>query len=110
MAAPIVKKIIEYMLFKNKEYQNLDIYNKDVSQSSLDSIVIKQSAKGKILKGEMPNFIGLDKRSSYILAQKIGIYLKHRGMGIVVRQNIKKGTPFLKNAVVILDYGPPHYE
>ena len=110
VAAPIVKDVIEYMLLKNKEYQNLDTDGKDTGQLGIDSVVMRRSVDPSPFQGGMPNFIGLDKKSSYILAQKMGIHLKLQGMGVVIKQNIKAGTPFSKNAVVILEHDPPRYE
>ena len=114
VAAPIVKKIIEHMLFKNKEYQNLAIHNnKDMEQSSIKAVAAmanKSSQNKNSLIDGMPSFIGLDKKSSASLAQKIGIQLEHQGIGVVVRQNIKVGTSFIKDAIVILEHEPPRYE
>lgn len=107
VAAPVVKKIIEYTLFKNKEYQNLDIHGKP---SINLATALESKTSPRILEKGMPNFIGLDKRSSRVLAKKIGIHLKHRGMGVVVRQNIKAGTALAKDIVLILEHEPPHYE
>ena len=110
VAAPIVKNVIEYMLFKNKEYQNLAFDSREISSSHIGPVLTKSSVDDPSAKGGMPRFIGLDKKSSYTLAKKIGVYLKHQGIGVVIKQNIKEGTPFSKDAVVILEHGPPHYE
>ena len=109
VAAPIVKKIIEYLLFKNREYQNLAINLGESNPVSID-LVENAPLRGNASRGEMPNFIGLDKKSSFLLARKIGIYLEHQGVGIVVKQNIKEGTPVAKNSVVILEHRPPRHE
>ena len=110
VAAPMVKKIIEYMLFKNKEYQNLSIHAKDIAQSNMDFLETIPSVTRRIGRGGMPRFIGLDKKSSIGLAQKLGIQIEHRGVGIVVKQSVRAGAAFLKNAIVTLRYEPPRYE
>ncbi|MCY4644784.1 MAG: penicillin-binding transpeptidase domain-containing protein [Bacteriovoracales bacterium] len=110
VAAPIVKKMMEYILFKNKEYENLSVQAKKAGPSNIDLVKINKSMKNRFSKGKIPNFIGLDKKSSMNLAKKIGIRLKHRGIGVVVKQNIKSGTPLLRDSVIVLDHRPPNYE
>ena len=121
VAAPIVKKIMEYMFFKNKEYQGLAAHPGEVERvmATVDRIdqttlvegpMVQASAIAKDGKREMPSFIGLDKKSSSILAKKIGVHLQHQGMGVVAKQSIRAGASLLKDVVVILEHRPPRYE
>ena len=110
VAAPLVKKIIEYMFFKNKEYQNLAVNTENISKSSLDKVLTPPPIISKGFGGKMPSFIGLDKKSSISLAQKVGIYLEHKGAGVVVKQSVKAGASFIQNAVITLEHRPPRHE
>ena len=106
VAAPLVKKIIEYILFKNKEYQNIVLHEEELNHIDYNTV-----SHGRDISSDlMPSFIGLDKRSSSTLAHKIGVYIKHQGRGVVVRQNKKVGEPYAKNDIIILEHEPPQYE
>ena len=110
VVAPLVKNIMEYVLFKNKEYQNLatDIDSSD--NSFVETLERVPATKKKFDKGVVPSFVGLDRMSSSFLAKKLGISLIHRGVGVVFKQSVKEGTRLLENMTIELDHEPPRYE
>lgn len=109
VAAPVVKKVIEYMLFKNKEYQNLEI-SKVGSKPNIDKISMKQSSVRHFGKDKLPSFIGLDKRTAIKLARKYGLQVKERGIGVVTEQYPTAGDDRKDAKIVILTFKPPKYE
>ena len=111
VVVPLVKKVIEHMLVRNKEYQNLSIQAEDIAplaKSVRERALNREKRDYK--KGFMPSFIGLDKKSSKDISKKIGVRLKHRGMGLVSKQSIPEGKEFSRDVLVILDYTLPLYE
>ncbi len=110
VAAPIVKKVIEYMLFRNKEYQNLEIAKVDVQKTRMDHVKVRQASKRILGPNLIPNFIGLDKRSASKLAKQLGIKLRYQGMGVVYDQSPTAGDPKQEEQTVNLRVRPPRYE
>lgn len=110
VAAPVFKKITEFLLFKNKEFEKLAENSETANAETFDSVKVVQSSKRHMGAGRAPNFIGLDKKSSSELAEKAGIDLGHNGVGVVIEQHPGAGEEMSKNGVVKLKYAPPTYE
>lgn len=110
VAAPVFKKITEFLLFKNKEFEKLAENSETANAETFDSVKVVQSSKRHMGAGRAPNFIGLDKKSSSELAEKAGIDLGHNGVGVVIEQHPSAGEEMSKNGVVKLKYAPPTYE
>ncbi|MFT6068782.1 MAG: cell division protein FtsI (penicillin-binding protein 3) [Bacteriovoracaceae bacterium] len=110
IAAPIFRKIAEYMLYKTKEFDQMAI-KKTKSNSEIDKVTFKQSsAKRFVSKALVPNFIGLDKKSSQKLASKMNIKVIPTGMGVVSSQVPEAGTAVNDSTEITLKFSPPEYE
>lgn len=110
VAAPLVKKVIEYMLFKNREHQNLKISKVEGKTINIDRISYRQSSQRDFGSGNVPSFVGLDKKSAGKLAKRYGLKLEEQGMGVVREQIPVPGTSSPKNKLVELYYKRPSYE
>ncbi len=108
-AGPVFKKITEYLLFKNKDFGNLAL-KEDLPINKIDTVKVKHSSTRYSGAGNMPDFLGLDKRSSNKLGEKVGVKVIHRGIGVVVEQSPERGSPLKSGETVILEYRPPSYE
>lgn len=110
IAAPIFRKVAEYMLYKTKEFDQMAI-KKNKNGNEIDKVTFKQSsAKRFISKTLVPNFIGLDKRSSQKLAKKMNIKLHPSGMGVVSSQSPEPGSAVNEATEINLNFSPPEYE
>ena len=106
IAAPVFKKVAQYILYKTKDFNKLAL-----DQSDFHDIIRTKSSSSRIFKKNIiPDFSGLDKMSSKKLAKKIGLSLSFKGMGIVASQNPKAGSIIEKDKKVELIYNPPEYE
>jgi cell division protein FtsI (penicillin-binding protein 3) len=112
VAAPIFKKIAEYILLKNKEFDHIarDTVAVNSEEKVLDNITVRESSVRYMGEGTIPNFVGLDKTAAAKLAEKLNIILEHRGMGIVTEQSIISGVKFEETARMTLYYNVPKYE
>ncbi len=110
VAGPVFKKVTEFLLYKNKEFEKLAENNEYKNADAFDSVKVTQSSKRSFGHGRIPNFIGLDKKSAQNLADKLGIDLSHSGIGVVTNQSLEAGGTLSKNEVVKLKYTPPTYE
>ena len=111
VAAPIVKKVTEYILYKNKEFNKLAKDEEFKNDDAFKELKIRRSRRSVAhVKGQVPNFVGLDKKSANKLAKKIGLELIHSGIGVVVSQTPESGVEKKNNIVVKLNYAPPSYE
>lgn len=126
VAAPIFKKITQYILYKNKDIRELA--NKNTSEEKLnEKIVIKKtdhlenisliSDEVKTINSsidensiQMPNFLGLDKSTAKELASKADIEIKIEGFGIVKEQSVAPSDLVSKNTKVVLKFSPPTYD
>lgn len=106
VAAPIFKKITKNILYKRKEYKI--IANSKTPQK--DYLNLKASAKRHIRKGEIPNLVGLDKRSAKKILDSLGVKYQLKGFGIVQTQSYPEGTKFSNNTILKLKFSPPKYE
>ena len=111
VAAPIVKKVTEYILYKNKEFNKLAKDEEFKNDDAFKELKVRRSRRSVAhVKGQVPNFVGLDKKSANKLAKKIGLELIHSGIGVVVSQTPESGVEKKDNIVVKLNYAPPSYE
>lgn len=110
VAAPIFRKISEYILFKNKDFKKLTNENLISSSYSIDKINIKQSAKRTFKKGFVPNFIGMDKKSVEKIANSLSLDISIKGFGVVEEQYPLPNAQISKNTTIHLQFNPPVYE
>ncbi|MDH5581591.1 MAG: penicillin-binding transpeptidase domain-containing protein, partial [Bdellovibrionales bacterium] len=110
VAAPVFKKIAEYILYKEKDLHQLSIRPENISKGNMDLVKIKESSTRFYSRGEVPNFIGLDKVSTARLAQKLKLKINEQGIGVVTGQNPLPKTKLNNDTVVNLIYSPPNYE
>ena len=110
VAAPVFRKIAEYILYKDKDLHQMAIHSEEVNGGNIDSVKIKESSTRVYSKEEVPNFIGLDKVSSAYLAKKMKLKLKEQGIGVVTGQTPLPKTKLSNDTVVNLIYSPPNYE
>lgn len=110
VAAPVFRKIAEYMLYKEKDLHQLTINPNDHKQNNMDSVKVKDSSTRIYDRGEVPDFIGLDKVSSRRLAKKLKLQIKDQGIGVVSSQDPLPRTKIGNDTVVNLIYSPPNYE
>jgi cell division protein FtsI (penicillin-binding protein 3) len=121
VAAPLFKKIAQYMLYKNKEFSTVPpadpISPKPVlaqpakaEVNNIDKIHVIHSAS-RIIKGQVvPNFLGLDKKAAVNLANEMKLKIIHQGFGVVSSQSLDAGVAFDEDVVVKLNYTAPTYE
>ena len=104
VAAPVYKKITEYLLFKHtKNYRDEAVSEKIIKPASVKVVKekvktqIKTNAKVKskktkvVRKGITPNFIGLDRASVEELAASKNLEVEINGYGLVYSQSPKAG-------------------
>ncbi len=110
VAAPVFRKVAEYMLYKNKKFAKFAKYDEsDDKGKSLKKIRVNRVQRWQG-RGKLPNFIGLDKISAIELAEKLGLKVRHRGRGVVSKQLPVAGSPLKAGDVLKLIYSPPNYE
>ena len=109
VAAPVFKKVAQYLLYQNKEYGQLAKDKKSIKKI-MDQVAPQESTARTFGKGKVPNFIGLDKISALHLARGQQISIVGRGMGVVTQQSVKPGGELKKDEVVTLQYQVPNYE
>jgi cell division protein FtsI (penicillin-binding protein 3) len=109
VAAPIFQKIVKSILYKRKEYNQLASVSTG-KKNSIDEIRFKQSAKRTVVKGIVPNLIGLDKSSAFHLLDKSKIKYTYRGFGVVHSQSPRAGDPLPSDTEVKLKFKTPSYE
>ena len=109
VAAPVFKQVAQYILYKRKHFNKIAI-NED---HDLKTDIVKKRESSLESRGEMgkiPNFKGLDKKSSDLLASRFGIDIEHRGMGVVHRQKPIPNRTVSKDTIVTLYYKPPEHD
>ncbi len=109
VAGPVFKKITKYLLYKNKDFDNLS-HSKGATSEKIDIVKVKHSSTRFTSSTTVPDFIGLDKRSSTKLCERIGLKVKHRGIGVVSRQSIVEGASVKNYKIITLDYKAPTYD
>jgi cell division protein FtsI (penicillin-binding protein 3) len=111
-AAPVFKKITQYMLYKKKDFSQFAKYNSESNAKNLDSVKTAQAstARRQLGAGRMPNFIGMDKASALRLAETLKIQIELTGFGVVSKQAPSPGEPLASAREVRLQFRPPSYE
>lgn len=111
VAAPIFKKVAQFILFKNKEFGNLAKNKKIIPRKGFDIVAVKQASIDRSFrKGFMPDFVGLDKRSAQRLADKANIKARFIGFGVVKEQFPKKGESLNSSIQAKLIFKAPSYD
>lgn len=109
-AAPIFKKITQYILYKKKGFAQFAKYDEKSNKTNLDEVHSQQSATQKTFApGFVPNFMGMDKTSAMQLAQERSIQLETNGFGVVTKQSIPAGTPIAGSGNLRLQFEAPTY-
>lgn len=97
------------MLYKRKTFTQIVNTEKPFIEE-IDFIKQRRSSHRIHAKNKVPSFLGLDKKSSRDLAKKLNIKIKSTGIGVVVKQNPKKGSALSKNIIVNLKYKAPAHD
>lgn len=109
-AAPVFKKITQYILYKKKDFAQFAIYDEKSNSKNLDEVHTQQAQTTKVFApGFMPDFSGLDKASAMQLAEDRNIKLDIYGFGVVSRQSISPGTTISGNTTLRLNFEAPTY-
>jgi cell division protein FtsI (penicillin-binding protein 3) len=88
VAAPIFRKISQYILFKDKDYYRFALNKENQLKDKVKKI---QSSSIRYKKGVVPNLLGLDRQTINLFAIKNNIDIEYKGFGIAVGQNPKVG-------------------
>jgi cell division protein FtsI (penicillin-binding protein 3) len=106
VAAPVFQRVAKFLLYRNKEFPKLAGVETPLELPKLPPAPDGQ----EFADHEIPNFIGLDKKSSLDLARKKSLTLVHLGIGVVTSQFPPARVKIGKGRVVRLIYSPPKYE
>ena len=110
VAAPIFKKITQYILYKKKDFAQFAKYDEKSNKTNMDVVESKQAATTKFFApGYMPNFVGLDKASALTLAEERSISLQSNGFGVVTKQSVPPGTIISGKTDLRLQFEAPTY-
>lgn len=110
VAAPLFRKITQYILYKKKDFAKFAQYNEKSNKTNLDEVKTKQASTNRSYAHNMvPSFLGLDKASAMALAEKRGIQLDMTGFGVVKEQSIEPGEPLVSGAELKLQFEVPTY-
>lgn len=110
VAAPIFKKITQYILYKKKDFAQFAKYDEKSNKENLDEVQMQQASVNKsYAPGLMPSFVGLDKASAMALAEERKIQVQINGYGVVTKQSIMPGTSLAGNTGVKLQFEAPTY-
>ncbi|MEI8345935.1 MAG: penicillin-binding transpeptidase domain-containing protein [Pseudomonadota bacterium] len=110
VAAPVFKKVTQYLLYKNKEFNQLAKNNQESLSKIIDSVGTKLSSSRNLGDNIIPNFVGLDKFSASKLSQELKVRISHQGIGIIRSQDPSPGAAVNEQTLVKLYYQPPQYE
>jgi cell division protein FtsI (penicillin-binding protein 3) len=109
-AAPVFKKITQYLLYKKKNFSRFAKYNSESNEKNLDTVQVSQSSRRMIGPGRMPNFIGMDKASAIRMAENLKLQMELTGFGVVSRQSPAAGESIVGANEINLHFSPPSYE
>jgi cell division protein FtsI (penicillin-binding protein 3) len=110
-AAPVFRKIAQYLLYKNKNFNSLAIgKGKQRVKDSVDAVKVQQSSARIVGNKVVPNFVGLDKTSALRLAEKAGLTISNKGFGVVISQRPKAFSRRANNKSIHLKYQTPQYD
>lgn len=109
-AAPVVKKITQYILYKKKDFAQFAKYDEKSNKVNMDTVQSQQASTQKVFApGYMPNFAGLDKSSAIQMAEERAIKIETNGFGVVTKQSIPPGTPLAGISNLRLQFEAPTY-
>ena len=109
-AAPIFRKITQYILYKKKDFAQFAKYDEKSNTKNLDEVKVQQAQTTKFFgPGYMPDFAGLDKASALQLAEERNIALDVVGFGVVTRQSVAPGTVLSGQTTLRLQFEAPTY-
>lgn len=109
-AAPIFKKLTQYILYKKKDFAQFAKYDQKSNDKNLDVVQTQQAQITKAFApGFMPDFSGLDKASALQLAEERNLDLEIFGFGVVTKQSISPGTAISGKISLRLQFEPPTY-
>jgi cell division protein FtsI (penicillin-binding protein 3) len=109
-AAPIFKKITQYILYKKKDFAQFAKYDEKSNNKNLDEVKTQQAQTSKFFApGYMPDFSGLDKASALQLAEERNIELELYGFGVVTKQSVTPGTVVSGKTSLRLQFEAPTY-
>lgn len=110
VAGPIFRKISEFLLFKNKAFQQITTIVAKKKNTNIDKIRTTLSSKRNLKAGYMPNLIGLDKVSLNKFVKSLKLKISMTGFGVVTEQYPKAGARISKGELIKLKLKAPHYE
>jgi cell division protein FtsI (penicillin-binding protein 3) len=109
-AAPVFRKITQYILYKKKDFAQFAKYDEKSNTKNLDEVKTQQSQTTKFFApGYVPDFGGLDKASAIQLAEERNISLELVGFGVVTKQSISPGTFMSGLTTLRLQFEAPTY-
>ncbi|MFL5786028.1 MAG: penicillin-binding protein [Bacteriovoracaceae bacterium] len=110
VAAPVFKKITQYILYKKKDFAQFAKYNEKSNKVNLDEVHSTQASVTKTFApGLMPDFTGMDKQSAMQLAEERNIQLQMNGFGVVKNQSVPAGTALSGMTNIRLTFEAPTY-
>jgi cell division protein FtsI (penicillin-binding protein 3) len=110
VAAPVFKKITQYILYKKKDFAQFAKYNEKSNKVNLDEVHSTQASVTKTFApGLMPDFTGMDKQSAMQLAEERNIQLQMNGFGVVKNQSVPAGTALSGITNIRLTFEAPTY-
>lgn len=109
VAAPIFKKIMEYLLLKKA---GSDIDNSIKKNEKLESFLRKAKEKKRTVfsKNKMPDLIGLDRKSVEKILEDKGLEFDLIGVGLAKEQTPKKGSKIGSQDKVKVIFSVPSYD
>ncbi len=111
VAAPIFKKITEYVLLKNNEFSQIKDTLADIGKlEEQDEISIISSSIKRLKSNKTPNFIGLDRKSAISLAEKQNLKIKLNGFGIIENQIPKAFSKIPNDKTIKVVLKQPSYD
>lgn len=109
-AAPVFKKITQYILYKKKDFAQFAKYDEKSNTKNLDEVHTQQASTTKFFApGYMPDFSGLDKASALQLAEQRNITLEMNGFGVVTKQSVTPGSVVSGATSLRLQFEAPTY-
>jgi cell division protein FtsI (penicillin-binding protein 3) len=109
-AAPIFKKITQYILYKKKDFAQFAKYDEKSNSKNLDEVKMQQAQTTKFFApGHVPDFSGLDKASAMQMAEERNIELELFGYGVVTNQSVSPGTIISGKINLRLQFEAPIY-
>lgn len=110
VAAPIFRKITQYILYKKKDFAQFAKYDEKSNKVNMDEVQSQQSSQVREYAPYMvPNFVGMDKASALQLAETKNLKLQINGFGVVTKQSVAPGTTIVSEMSLRLQFEAPTY-